>query len=179
LLKLALNPLSAEAVATRLGKWAFLREILIALVLSLPLPLVWVIGETVWHQTPKANRLGVAVGMFVAAYVIAGPVLLYASVRLNAASVARERTVKGAGKVRIHRFYGMAWPFPRPRAILPSSTRSRILCCFPACVSFGLLFAKVSHAMTGSPWTDIHLLLVGFILVQAMVAVSLLVGDAR
>ena len=175
-MKLALNPLSAEAAATRLGKWAFLREILIAFVLSLPLPLVWLIGEIVWHQTPNANRLGVAVGIVAASFLIAGPVALYASVRLNAASVARERTVRGADKVRIHRFYGMAWPYRR--SLLPSSTRSRILCCFPACVSFGLLFAQVSHAMTGSPWTYMHLFLVGFIIVQAIVAASLLGGEA-
>lgn len=174
--KSILNPLSLEAVAARLGPWAFFRELLIALILSLSLPLVWVIGTVVLHQTSSSNLLGVTVGVIVAMALIAIPLTFYASLRLNAATLARERAVMGAENVRVHAaFQG---PFLLKRSFLPGSTRSRILSGFPSCIGFGLVFALMSYATSGSPWTILHLLLGAAIAVQAIVIVSLFAADS-
>lgn len=141
-----LNPLSAEAMAVTLGRGAFLREIAIAALLSLAVPLACLVG--VYLHISGANLLAVAIGTITAATIIAGPVLFYASFRLNAATLARERAVVGGSEQRIHP--PLKGPLLFRRSMISGSVRSRILSGFPACIGFGLVFAVASYIMADS-----------------------------
>lgn len=170
-----LNPMSAEAVAVRLGPKAFGRELLLALALSLPLPLVFLAGSYFFHQTIGTNRIGLAIAFVVICGLTAVSLIIYASLRLNAATLARERAMLGSDGVRVHSPFKGPWLLKR--SFVPGSTRSRLLSGLPACVSFGILFGLMSQATTGSPLVILHLPLGLAIAVQVLVVVSLFGGD--
>jgi hypothetical protein len=170
-----LNPMSAEAVAVRLGPRAFGRELLLALALSLSLPLVFLAGSYLFHETIGTKRIGLAIAFALIFGLTAMLLIVYASLRLNAATLARERATLGSEEVLVHSPFKGPWLLKR--SFVPGSTRSRLLSGLPACVGFGIPFGLMSYATTGSPLMVLHLPLGLTIAVQVLVVASLFQAD--
>lgn len=141
-----LNPKSAEAMAVTLGRPAFLREIAIAALLSLSMPLACLVG--VYLHASGADLLRIAIGTTAAVAIIAVPLLFYASFRLNAATLARERAVIGSAEQQIHP--PMKGPILLRRSMVAGSIRSRMLAGFPFCAGSVLAFAGAAYVIGDS-----------------------------
>ena len=167
-----LNPMSTEAMAVTLGRRAFLREMLMSGLLSLSLPLVSLAGIYVYLHTNGVDLVSLAVGVVTVSALTATPLMFYASLRLNAATLARERAVVCASEQLLHKpFEG---PFLVRRSIVAGSIRSRILAGFPACIGFGLEFALMWYVTTGSAFMLLHVPIGMMLAVQMLIAVNLL-----
>ncbi len=85
--------MTAEALATPLGRGGFLREIRIALLSSLSWPFILLLF--IWAGVRNTNA---AFFTFYLVFAITGLLGTYAFSRLNAATLARERAVFGASQ---------------------------------------------------------------------------------
>ncbi len=168
-----LNPMSAEAMTVTLGRRAFLREMFVASLLSLSLPMVSLAGIYIFsHTTSGVNLVGLAVGVIFVSVLTAIPLMFYASLRLNAAALARERAALGVSEQQLNEpFQG---PFWVRRYIVAGSVRSRILAGFPACIGFAVEFALMSYVTTGSAIMLLHVPIGIMLAIQAIIAASLL-----
>ncbi len=167
-----LNPMSAEAMAVTLGRRAFLREVLLAGLLSLSLPVISLAGVHIYLQTSGVNLIGFAIGLVTVSAITAIPLMFYAALRLNSATLARERAVIGVAKQQLHKpFEG---PFLLRRSIVAGSVRSRVVLGLPVCIGFGLQFAYMSYMMTGSAFVFFHVPIGIILAVQIGIVLNLL-----
>lgn len=167
-----LDPLSAEAVAVPWGRRAYLREIVIALLWSLSLPLVSFAGIVVFVLTKSTNIVLLAITLVTISAVTAIPALVYAGLRLNAATLARERAAFGPSRVKINK--ARQGPFFERRSIVAGSTRSRFVASLPGSVGFCLEFALVSYLFTGSARTFLNVPIGILLAIQLVVVTELL-----
>jgi hypothetical protein len=164
-----LDPPSAEAVKIILGRRMFLHEIGLACLLSLALPALYLGGALLFLS--GVEPVGLAIGTVTCAAVTAIPLLAYASLRLNAATLARERAVQDLPAPDIHA------PLQGPallRSGFAGSVRSRLLSGLPSCIGFGITFAGMSWEATGSLFSPLHLPLGILLVVQARIILGLL-----
>jgi len=166
-----LNPMAPEALAVTLGRRAFLREIALAVLLSLPAPVFPILG--IYFFPAGGNLIAFAICTISAAAIFAVPILWYASFRLNAAALARERAVVGGDRQKI--YPPMRGPFLLSRSMVAGSIRSLMLAGLPVTTGSILAFAVVAYATSGSFFMP---LLHGFLgiglVIQGFVAVELL-----
>ena len=167
-----LNPLSAEAMAITLGRKAFLRELLLAALLPLSLPLVSLVGLYLYLHISSLNLIGLVVSVVVISGIAAVPTIFYASMRLNAATLARERVYSLTPEQLIHK--PLQGPILLRRSVVAGSVKSRILAGFPVSVGFGLQFALMSYLIGGGCFLVLQVPLGAFLIVQSMIAVNLL-----
>jgi hypothetical protein len=166
-----LNPMAPEALAVTLGRRAFLGEIGVAVLLSLVAPVVCLLG--VYASSFGANLLAVLIGTITAVAIFAVPTLWYASFRMNAASLARERAVTGREGQKIHPT--MSATLFLGRSMVAGSIRSRILSGLPITLGGILAFAVLAYVTTGSVFMPLlHVLLGVGLLVEICVASELL-----
>lgn len=167
-----LNPGSPKAMAITLGRRAFLHEILMAALLSLTFPIPSLVGVYLYFHSSDVNLIGLMVGVVTVSAVTAIPLICYASLRLNAATLARERVYSDEPERLIHK------PFEGPlllrRSIVAGSVRSRILAIFPSCIGFGLEFALMSYLTGTSAFLFLHVLIGGTLVLQAFIVANLL-----
>ena len=166
-----LNPESDKATALTLGRGAFLREIDIAGLLSIPLPPVFLCGLYVYRHAGGINLLDIAIAPILISGLTTIPLIFYASFRLNAATLARERAIAGSSEPRI--YPPLKGPFLL-HSIVAGLVRSRILASFPACIGFGLLFALMSHMTTDRALMPLHFPIGVLAAVQALIITHLL-----
>jgi hypothetical protein len=166
-----LNPTLPEALKVTLGRRVFVREIALSLLLSLPVPMVCMLAISL-SQT-ATDLAAVAIGTISAVAVMAMPILFYASFRMNAATLARERAVLPPGTQRIHG--AMKGPFLLRNAMVAGSVRSRIRTGFPVTIAGILTFSVVAYLTMGSlvmpllhPLLGIVLLLQGFVMFKLL-----------
>ncbi|MDP0930056.1 hypothetical protein Q0601_23000 [Paracoccus onubensis] len=159
-------------MAVTLGRRAFLREIVIAGLLSLSLPTVFLAGIYVYLHTRGAALIGIAFGVIIISALTAIPLILYASLRFNAAALARERAVLGTSEQRIYQpLKGRFWQL---RPMVAVSVRSYVLASFPACIGFGLEFALMSYVTTDSVFMPLHIPIGIMVITQTIIAANLL-----
>jgi len=166
-----LNPESDKATAPTLGRGAFLREIVIAGLLSIPLPLVFLGGLYVYRHAGGMNLFDIAMALILISALTTIPLIFYASFRLNAATLARERAIAGSSEQRT--YPPLKGPFLL-HSIVASSVRSRILAALPPCIGFGLLFALMSHMTTDRALMPLHFPIGMLAAVQALIITHLL-----
>lgn len=165
-----LDPMSIEAVSITLGRTAFLRELLLASLLSLSLPVISLAGIYVYQHNSNVNLIGLMIGVISMSAITAIPLVGYASLRLNAAILARERACAGAPEQIVHEpFKG---PFMLRRTFVAGSVKSRILSGFPVCIGFGLQFALMSF-VTGGGFLVVFVPLGAWFAVQVAIAARL------
>jgi len=167
-----LNPASAEALAITLGRNAFLREVLLAALLSLSLPMVSLAGVYFYLQGGDVNLIGLFVSVITISALTAIPLIFYASLRLNAATLARERAYSGAPEQLIHK--PLEGPLLLRRSMVAGSVKSRILAMLPGCIGFGLEFALMYYLTSGSGFFFLHALTGAMLIIQASIAANLL-----
>jgi hypothetical protein len=166
-----MNPMAQEALTVTLGRRTFLREIALAVVLSLPVPLICLLAVSLAPFGP--SLLAVAIGTILTVAIFGMPILWYASFRLNAATLARERAVIGTAKQKIYR--AMEGPFFLRHSMVAGSVRSRILGGLPVTIGGMLAFAVMAYATSGSIFMPLlHVLLGICLVIQYFVAVELL-----
>jgi hypothetical protein len=166
-----LNPMAPEALAVTLGRRAFLREVAFAVLLSLPTPVIPLLG--IYFFPAGGNLIALAFGIIAAVGMLAIPILWYASIRLNAATLARERAVVGGSEQKI--YPPMRGPFLVSRSIVAGSIRSLILAGLPVTTGGILVFAVIAYATSGSLFMPLlHFLLGIGLVIQGFVAVELL-----
>lgn len=166
-----MDPESNEATALTLGRRAFFREIVIAGLLSFPLPTVFLGGVYVYRHAGNINLPVFAIALVLIFGLTTIPLIFYASFRLNAATLARERAITGSSKQRL--YPPLKGPFLL-HSIVAGSLRSRILAGFPACIGFGLLFALMSYVTTDSAIMPLHFPIGMLAAIQALVIAHLL-----
>lgn len=167
-----LNPMAAKARAVTLDRAAFLRELLIAALMSLPLPMVSVAGVLFYLHNSTTNLLGLAIGVILVSGLTCIPLIFYASLRLNSATLARERASTVLSEQLIHPPL-KGPPFLR-NSIVAGSVRSRIMTGFPGCLGFGMEFALLSWLTGGSVIIPLHAPIGVALLAQAIVVAQLL-----
>jgi hypothetical protein len=166
-----MNPMAPEALAVTLGRKAFLREIALAVLLSLPPSLICLLG--VFLFPAGANLVAAAIGIITAVAIFAVPILWYASFRLNAATLARERAVIGSAEQKIYR--AMEGPFFYRRSMVAGSVRSRILGGLPITTGGITVFAVMAYVTSGSIFMPLlHVLLGIGLVIEGFVAFELL-----
>ena len=167
-----LNPGSPKAMAITLGRRAFLHEMVMAALLSLTLPITSLVGVYLYFHSSDVNLIGLMVGVVTVSAVTAIPLICYASLRLNAATLARERVYSDEPERLIHKpFEG---PFLLRRSIVAGSVKSRILAMFPGCLGFGLEFALMSYLTGASAFLFLHVPIGGALVIQAFIVANLL-----
>lgn len=166
-----LDPDSSEATALTLGRGAFLREIVIAGLLSFPLPIVFLGGVYVYRHAGDINLPVFTIALVLISGLTTIPLIFYASFRLNAATLARERAIAGSSMQRL--YPPLKGPFLL-HSIVAGSLKSRILAGFPACIGFGLLFALMSHVTTDSAIMPLHFPIGILAAIQALIITHLL-----
>ena len=166
------NPMSAASRAVTLGPRAFLREIIIAGLLSLSLPLISIAAYCIYLQNPGVDIVGLAIGVVTMSAVTAIPLIVYASLRLNAATLARERAVFGASGQRIYE--PLEGPVLMRNTIVAGSIRSRFLSGFPTVIGFSIQAALMWYAVTGIAFTFVHIPLAIILAIQVVIAADLL-----
>ena len=164
-----MNPTSPEALKVRLTRRAYLWELLLSILFALPLPLVVLAGGILFVRTPN---LGFAIGTIFAAGVIAMPFLFYAALRLNAATLARERAVFGPQAGEIHAPFQGPW-FLR-RSMVAGSVRSRLVAGLSMSMGFATVGVLMNSLLPGAPFTLILAIIGAVLLVQIYLAVELL-----
>lgn len=166
-----LNPSAPEALVVTLGRRAFLREIALAVLLSLPLPLILLLG--VYFARFFPNLLAAGIGTILFAAIFAMPLLWYAFIRLNAATLARERAVIGNLKQKI--YPAMGGPLFYRNSMVAGSVRSRILGGLPVTTGGILAFAVMGYVTSGSLFLPpLHILLGIALAIQVFVLAELL-----
>ena len=163
-----LNPQAAQAMAVELGRRAFLRELVVAVLLSLPLPMVSAAGARLYFYGSTTNLMGLVLGVVVVSALTAAPVMFYASLRLNAATLARERAVVGMHEQVIHP--PLKGPLLLRRSMLAGSVRSRIIAGLPICIGFGLEFALLAYLTGSSGFLLVHVPIGAMLLAQMILA---------
>ncbi|MFM7334923.1 MAG: hypothetical protein ACKO1H_11020 [Tabrizicola sp.] len=157
-------------MAVTLGRRAFVRELALAFLFSLPLPMICLLG--VYSSGLFPNVLVAALGTVLAALILAVPLLWYASFRLNAATLARERAVIGPDKQKI--YLPMGGPL-LSQSMVAGSLRSRILGGLPVTMGGILAFAIMGYVTRGSVFLPpLHIILDIALAIEAVVAVELL-----
>ena len=166
-----LNPSAPEALSVTLGRRAFLREIAVAVLLSLPLPLILLLGGYVARFFSNPLAAGLVTILFAA--IFAMPLLWYAFFRLNAATLARERAVIGRDKQKIHP--AMGGPLFYRRSMVAGSFRSRALGGLSVTIGGILAFAIMGYVTRGSVFLPpLHFILGIALAIEVVVAVELL-----
>ena len=132
-----LHPQSKEALDRTLGRGPFLKEILLAFVPAVLLILILAIFALVVPRFDTNPSVAVILGLC-AFIVLVPPVCFYATLRLNAAVLARERKVFGQNAQIIHA--PLRGPHLLRRSIVAGSVRSRLLAALPAFAMFWTLF---------------------------------------
>lgn len=165
------NPLAAKARAVTLGRAAFLRELLIAALMSLPFPMVSIAGFVFyWHNS--TNLVGIMFGVLLVSVLTCIPLIFYASLRLNSATLARERASTVVSEQLIYPPH-KGPPFLRNSSVA-GSVKSRIMSCFPVCLGFGMEFALLSWLTGSSAIVLLHVPIGVAFLAQAIVVAQLL-----
>lgn len=164
-----LNPMSEAALSVTLGRRVFLREVVLAVFLAVPLPLMVLAGLYLFVSI--ANP-GIAIGTVVLVSLTAIPLLFYASLRLNAATLARERVFLGGSTGHISA--PLKGPLLLRRSMVAGSVKSRVLAGMPGCLGFGAVFATLSFATGGGLFMPLHVPLGALFLVQLGIISQLL-----
>ncbi|WP_151718301.1 hypothetical protein [Gemmobacter serpentinus] len=133
--------MAEQAMASPLDRRGYLRAIMIAGLLALLMPVTLVMWF--WLVEPGSY---ISLALLLLAYALEFALLIHASFRLNAATLARERTVIGAEAQQI--YAPREGPILWRRAVGIGSTRSRIVTGFPATLGFGLIIA-IAYALLG------------------------------
>lgn len=167
-----LNPMVPEAVTITLDRRAFLSELFKAALLSLPLPMVSLAGVYFYLHNSDVNLIGLIVSVVTISGLTGIPLIFYASLRLNAATLARERVYSGALGQLIHK--PLEGPLLLRRSIVAGSVKSRALSMFPMCIGFGLEFVLMSYLTGGGGFFVFYALTGAMLAVQAMIAAKLL-----
>ncbi len=116
-----LDPNSDAARTVSLGRAAFLREIGIALLCSTPAPLIILVG--LWFIRGGAPIVQTGILSWLSLICIAGPIIIYSALRMNAAALGRQRRIHGPDGFVIHRPMSGAWG--GRRVPISGSTKSR------------------------------------------------------
>lgn len=132
-----LHPQSKEALDRTLGRGPFLKEILLAFVPAVLLILILAIFVLV-IQRFNTNPFVIIILGLCAIIVLVLPTCFYATLRLNAAVLARERKVFGQNAQIIHA--PLRGPHLLRRSMVAGSVRSRLLAGLPAIAMFWPLF---------------------------------------
>ncbi len=167
-----LNPMAPEAMTITLGRRAFLRELLKAALLSLPLPMVSLAGVYFYFHNRDVNLIGLGVSVVTISALTGVPLIFYASLRLNAATLARERVYSGVPGQLIHK--PLEGPLLLRRSMVAGSVKSRALAMFPGCIGFGLEFVLMSYLMGGGGFFVLYALTGAMLTVQAIIAAKLI-----
>lgn len=132
-----LHPQSKEALERTLGRGPFFKEILLAFVPAVLLILISAIFVLVVQQFNTNPPVVVILGLC-AFVVLVLPTCFYATLRLNAAVLARERKVFGQKAQIVHA--PLKGPHLLRRSMVAGSVRSRLLAALPAFAMFWPLF---------------------------------------
>ncbi|MBW4960968.1 hypothetical protein [Sulfitobacter sp. CW3] len=159
-------------MAITLGRKAFLRELVVAALLSLTLPMVSVAGVYFYIHISAMNPIGLALGVIVVSGLTAIPLIFYASLRLNAATLARERASAGVPEQLIHK--PLEGPFLLRRSIVAGSVQSRIIAGFPVCIGFGIEFALMAYLTNSIGFLLLHVPIGATLAAQIIIAANLL-----
>lgn len=165
-----LDPTSARAMAVVLERRAYVRELALCCLSSLVLPLACLIGLYLYSR--GADLLGVAIGTVMAAAIIGVPVLGYASLRVNAACLARERGLDRATGDRVYR--PLRGPIGFANTIVAGSSRSRTIAALPATLGVLMVLTVMSFVTSGTLFHIVHLPFGLIMIFQAAVASSLM-----
>lgn len=171
-----LDPMSGEGATEILDARAFLREVGIAALLALPLPLVGALAGWAYLVLEGKTLTLVLIGPVFLGAVIAMPVVFYASLRLNAATLARERALALAGATPLRVYPAMKGP-RMLRSFVAGSVRSRLLAGFPGMFGItGAAFVFTCLIHGGALDISLFMLLPGAVLVgHAIIVVRLVV----
>ncbi|NEX47318.1 hypothetical protein [Pseudotabrizicola algicola] len=169
-----LDPTSAAASHVVLGRAAYLRELAIAAGLSVAMPAAVLIGVALFHL--GYSLVAAAIIASAINTVTAVPLMVYATLRLNAASLARERCVISP---RTHRIYQpLRGPLRWGGHYFAGSTRSRTISGLPGSLAAAMVFAVFALVTEDSMFRYFHIPIGLVLLLQAAVAASLL-GTGR
>lgn len=163
-----MQPDSEEALG--LDRLSFLRELGIAVMLSTGLPIA--VSAGVFFASHGFNLLAVAVCTICGAAITAVPLLCYAFSRLNAATLARERAVRGGSAPKI--FQPFQRPFSRPGLPAACSVKSAIIAALPGLTGMGMTGVVLSSALGTSILTPVNFVLGINLIVAALVIGRLL-----
>lgn len=167
-----LNPMAPEAMTITLSRRAFLRELLNAALLSLPLPMVSLAGVYFYFHNSDVNLIGLGVSVVTISALTGIPLIFYASLRLNAATLARERVYSGVPGQLIHK--PLEGPLLLRRSMVAGSVKSRALAMFSGCIGFGLEFLLMSYLTGGGGFFVLYALTGAMLAVQAIIAAKLI-----
>lgn len=143
-----------------------------AALLPITFPIPSLVGVYLYYHGSDVNDIGLMVGVATVSAATAIPLIFYASLRLNAATLARERAYSDEPERLMHKpFEG---PFLLRRSIVAGSVKSRVLAVFPSCIGFGLEFALMSYLTGASAFLFFHVLIGGTLVIQAFIVANLL-----
>ena len=115
-----------------LGRRAFLREIILALISATVLPILFLIA--MWCIQLGAPIAPTVIFTWLAIFCVVAPVIIYSSLRMNAAALARQRHIDGQDGITIHE--PLKGPWGGSRVAIAGSVTSRITAGLPCSVSF-------------------------------------------
>ncbi len=118
-----LDPNSDAARAVSLGRSAFLRELIIALLCSTSAPSIILAG--LWFIRDGAPIGLTVILIWLTIICVAGPIIIYSTLRMNAAALGRQRRIHGPDGFVIHK--PMSGPWGGARVPLSGSTKSRTI----------------------------------------------------
>lgn len=166
-----LDPASPDAIAITIGRKAFILEMLMSALLSLSLPMISLAGIYFYLYSSNVAPIGIIVGVITMSALTSIPLIFYASLRLNAAVLARERIYRATNLV-IHK--PMEGPLLLRHFPVAGSLKSRSLAAFPGFLGFGLEFVFLFYLTGGSGFIISQIPIGAALVIQTIVAANLL-----